>query len=119
MIPVDRCEFVPTEFPGRYRCVKCGFLSPVTRHPPERIYRTCGLGGPPVWRPAGLGDTVAWLIKRLTFGKLKESRRCRCSERRAWLNRLVPYGHDWRWWWRRLAGRPWPGKRWKGRRRGR
>ena len=38
---------------------------------------------------SGLGDTVSKAIKAVTRGKVKECGGC--AERRAWLNRKVPY----------------------------
>lgn len=41
----------------------------------------------------GLGDTLAWLIKAVTFGCVTPC--TGCKTRASWLNRLFPY------WWRR------------------
>ncbi len=85
------CEFEACEWRQRYRCRHCGFLSPFTTVPPERIYKTCDARRS--WIRArlgrGLGDTLAWLIHTFTFGLVTPC--AGCDSRRAWLNRLVPY----------------------------
>lgn len=43
----------------------------------------------------GLGDVVAWLIYRVTFGGLKPWPGCGCAARKAWLNKITVWG-----WWR-------------------
>lgn len=43
-------------------------------------------------RSRGLGDTVAKVIDRATFGRVKKTEGCGCAKRQEWLNRVVPYG---------------------------
>lgn len=44
---------------------------------------------------SGLGDWLAWLIRFVTAGRLRQSAGCGCASRRGKLNR----------WWRRVNGR--------------
>lgn len=81
------CVFVATGEENRYRCERCGFLSPATHHPPERIYKICRQPG--AARSRGLGDTLAWLIHLLTFGLVTPC--SACNSRRSRLNKLFPY----------------------------
>ncbi len=80
-----------------YRCRRCGFTTAPTSFPPARIRRACRQWDPRriattvVPRARGLGDTVAWWIDKLSFGRIKERPGCGCRDRRAWLNRLLPY----------------------------
>ena len=83
------CTFEPTIRWKLYWCSVCGTTAKA--HPTcstEIIYRGC-IGRTPAWRPKpggyGLGDFVAWIIKRLGIHKLKT---CGCNERQAKLNRL-------------------------------
>ena len=89
------CEFQPTIRPYLQWCPTCGLPANADKRavgvdgrPTNIIYREC-IGRTVSWRPKpggyGLGDYVAWLLKRLWFGKLKT---CRCNERQATLNRL-------------------------------
>ena len=41
----------------------------------------------------GLGDTTEWLIRKITFGKLKKKKGCGCNSRQQKLNKLFPYRH--------------------------
>lgn len=92
------CEFVATDVARVYRCRVCGFTIAPTFFPPARIRRACRQ-----WDPGrvvdtttdrkqrGLGDTIAWCIDKLSFGRMKGREGCGCQRRREWLNRLVPY----------------------------
>jgi hypothetical protein len=65
---------------------------------PGQIQAGDGLGP---GRRLGLGDVVAWAIRRATLGRL---RICEpCSRRKAWLNRHFPI-------WPLPRPRPWPKK---------
>lgn len=89
LVSANFCKFGHTEFANRYRCKACGYLTPVTEVSPERIYHACGLSWLQPPRSRGLGDTLAWLIKLITFGRIIPCNAC--NARRAWLNRLFPY----------------------------
>ncbi len=39
----------------------------------------------------GLGDTVKWAIKVVSFGLIKQKKDCGCKNRQNWLNRKFPY----------------------------
>ena len=95
--PQALCQWDRTRVAGVYLCRCCGYLTRPYDMPPERIRRRCGCG----WRFRGLGDTVAWLIHRASFGLLRPC--AACLGRRDWLNALLPYGRPWAWWRRRLA----------------
>ena len=61
------------------------------RYAVEGVDWECPLGHP--WgyegRSRGLGDTVAKVIKAVTFGRLRPCGGCR--KRRSWLNKVIPY----------------------------
>lgn len=62
-----------------------------THHSPEERAAYIAL-----WeKKPGLGDAVAWVIRKLTFGRLKPTPDCGCGERKERLNR----------WWERLSNR--------------
>ena len=96
-----RCVFEAYGKTGRHRCTRCGFVTPVTKWPPHKVHRHCQRGRASI----GLGDTVEWLIKKITFGRVKPC--AACKGRRSRLNRLVPYGHSWAWWRKRLRIPEW------------
>lgn len=91
------CRFAPTDNPKIFRCQDCGFTTAPTSFSPARIRRACRQWDPrrtvatPSARARGLGDTVAWWIEKLGFGRVKERPGCGCRRRREWLNRLFPY----------------------------
>ena len=91
-----QCRFKETEFPGRYRCEKCGRLTPITSFKPSDIHSPCGVSmymnsEVAKERSRGLGDTFSKIINRATFGWLKSNKCGGCSKRQAWLNKWWPY----------------------------
>lgn len=85
------CAFEPTIRRHWHWCSVCGQSKEATPDPQygtEIIYANCP-GRTPAWRPKpggyGLGDFIAWIIKRIGFGK---SKTCGCDGRQAALNRL-------------------------------
>ena len=50
-----------------------------------------GRNRPQKKRHAGLGDTVKWVIEKVSFGKIKQKKGCGCKKRQSWLNRHFPY----------------------------
>ena len=76
-----QCTFEATaEDPRRKRCTRCGRVV-ATSSPARRVFARCTA-------PAGLGDALAAVLKKLGVGR---RRNCRCAARQAWLNRLFPY----------------------------
>jgi len=65
---------------GLYQCTRkgCGWVYPLKAD--KAPHRNCDVS-------EGLGDTIAWLIKRF----LRIAGCGGCRKRQAWLNRLLPY----------------------------
>ncbi|MBL9124457.1 MAG: FkbM family methyltransferase [Planctomycetaceae bacterium] len=103
---MNECAFQPTEVAGEYRCRRCGVVR-ASQHGPHRIHRYCNVVHrlPELSEQSGargLGDTVAQVIDKVTFGqghKLAQRAAqalgqddCGCAARQEWLNQLIPYG---------------------------
>ena len=69
-----------------YRIHNASEAEPIVAAVPPKVrqYRWC-----PNHR--GVGDTVKWAIKVVSFGLIKQKKDCGCKNRQNWLNRKFPY----------------------------
>lgn len=88
-MPIDQCDF-PRNHPHRVNsfeqrtCRRCGRTVKARLFP---VRARCSAK-----RVFGLGDIVAWLIKRVSFGRVVQKPGCGCAKRQETLNRW------WSWW---------------------
>lgn len=89
-----KCNFVSSDPPGSFTCLRCGFTFTAPLAAGRRIVKQCDavfLGAAPATQAdKGLGDTVArWVRPLATWLSLEDC--TGCQRRKEWLNRWVPY----------------------------